>query len=104
NKIDRRFIPRWLAILIVYFCLLIGLGLLIYIAYPMIREQVIRFIDQIPLIVNNYQSLINQFDQMIHILPAPIDGGLDELIKKISESSLAWFQNKVLSLGAISEY
>ncbi|WP_440895928.1 AI-2E family transporter [Amphibacillus sp. Q70] len=104
EKLNGRFIPRWLAILIIYFVFIMGLGLLIYFTYPIFREQVKRFIEQLPLLLDNYRNWINQFDQMIHVLPDPIHSELDEMVKKISVSSATWLENKVISMSVISEY
>lgn len=104
EKMSTRYIPRWLAILIIYAVIIGGVGLLIYYTFPTVKNQIIHFIDQLPLLLRGYQSWINQFDQMIGILPAPFDGEVDLLIQRISGSSVVWLEDKVLSLGVLREY
>ncbi|MBU5593548.1 AI-2E family transporter [Amphibacillus sp. MSJ-3] len=104
GKLTRRFIPRWLAILIIYFTFVTGLALLIYFTYPIFMEQLKKFIDQLPLLLENYRNWINQLDQMIHVLPEPIHGELDELINKVSRFSATWLENKIMSLSVLSEF
>lgn len=104
DKLTCRWIPSWLAILIIYFVFIIGVSLLLYFTYPVFRVQVLRFFNQLPALLDEYREWINQLDQMIQILPEPIHGEIDVLFNRISVSSAIWLENKVISLGAISDY
>lgn len=104
NKISSRFIPRWLSILIIYLFFLLGMGSVFYFTYPTLREQSMLFLNQLPNIIEDYRAWIIKMDQMIRFLPEPIDGEVDELIKKLSMLSSTWLEDRVIGLGAISDY
>ena len=104
DKLVCRWIPRWLAILIIYLVITVSVGLLIYLSYPIFREQMIHFVDQIPIFLTNYREWINQIDEVVNVLPDPIHNEIDAFFKSISISSATWLENKVINLGALSEY
>ncbi|WP_155835471.1 AI-2E family transporter [Amphibacillus xylanus] len=104
DKLTCRWIPRWLAILIIYAVFIVGITLLVYVSYPTIREQAIHFINQVPNLLETYRDWINRIDEVVHVLPDPIHHEIDELFVVISESSSSWLENKMISMGAISEY
>lgn len=104
DKLVCRWIPRWLAIIIIYLVITVSVCLLIYLSYPIFREQMIHFVDQIPILLTNYRDWFDQIDQVVHVLPDPIHQEIDQFLKTLSISSATWLENKVISLGALSEY
>jgi len=104
DRLVCHWIPRRLAILIIYLLFVTSLGLLIYLSYPIFREQMIHFVHQIPILLTNYRDWINQIDEVVHVLPDPLHNEIDAFLKMISESSATWLENKVISVGALSEY
>src|SRR5690554_2731909 len=69
DKLTCRWIPRWLAILIIYAVFIVGITLLVYVSYPTIREQAIHFINQVPNLLETYRDWINRIDEVVHVLP-----------------------------------
>lgn len=58
SKAERRFIPRWIAVHVVFFAFLTALGFVLFVLGPMVSEQTVQLVQRIPDMVSSAQTQI----------------------------------------------
>jgi putative permease len=92
-------VPRWLAVYLVFFTFLTCLGFLLFFLMPVISQQAIELVQNIPSIINRAQTEImrlpNRYPQLLS------EGKIQAVIMTLQQQLLVYSQN-ILSFSAAS--
>jgi predicted PurR-regulated permease PerM len=103
--LDKRKISRTLSVLLIYVCIILLIGVLIYVVWPTLQEQITDFVKNVPQLIQSLGNQVTLLQKSSYFSAISTDSGLSAKLSEYANKGFSFVMNYTNRVfGFISDF